>query len=188
MDPLSVALTMFGLKGVVSTVAGWRSGKTTAAELHQLAVRYWGCVVMEISINATNFKTSVDHNDLAAGGDGAWPIVDFTFSDALMPELAKLAPQPNVVVGAARVVAMQRQLAEMAALDRSTASLPAAQFSVSRVSIRTAWIENARKLLPMFFSAVDELKSALATEGRNAFGDEGWQQIEASVLPMPADS
>src|SRR5688572_6840662 len=104
MDPVTIMAGFKLLGEAVGGVVGWRQGHASAEEARQLAVRYWGCVLFEMRQNLISASTCVKFYDDRKNSNPTpvYPTMDFQFADALLGELARMAPLPVVLAEATK--------------------------------------------------------------------------------------
>lgn len=192
-DPMMLstvaAAGLQGLQFVTGQVSSWRSGKAKGNDVHQLAVRYWGCVLFEVYANLRSIRDSLGEGETEDSW-GTWPGLSFTFSTSLLPELAQLSPMPMAVAHLDAVVGWIRQIDILVALDRQAATtyVPGVPglgggFASQRANSRKTWMMNSQRVLPMLQKEFESLRAAVSEQGRKAFGDDEWNRIELETLP-----
>jgi hypothetical protein len=180
MDPigLGISTTLAVTKGV----AAWLKGKASAEELQQLTVRYWGAVLFEMRSNLDALETAV--LDRRAGRPFV-PLLRFTYSDVLLPELARMCPLPNVLSLVAGIIQEQKFIQsyiDLAAVADARRREPG--YSIQSLNPTKTWLAAASEFLPRQVRSFNQLQDAMNDQGRQAFGDQ-WQVIGSVILPDP---
>jgi hypothetical protein len=177
MTGAEVSLAVAGMCAAVGTVSSWVRGKVSKDELHQLAVRYWGCVLFDLAHNIGVVANALDER---AKGQDALPSFRFTFVDGLLAELARISPLPSVLSDAATIVQDQRTMERLVDLAISS--------DVIGISHTKMWEHVARGALRRHLAVYNSLRDAMNDEGRKAYGDAEWQVVEPAILPPPLDA
>lgn len=174
--PVDFGLGLATLEAAAGVVSSYVRGKASASDLHQLAVRYWGCVLFELHYNLGALIAAVEKN--------AYPILHFGFSTTVIPDLARIAPIPAAISVAAVMVGSFRHIHEMVALDQDVSSRPRpAGLETIGLNVRGQWRSYVTSNLAVWRQQFDALRDAVNDQGRVAFGAGRWQVEEPGILP-----
>jgi hypothetical protein len=180
MDPIGLGIST-GVT-VAKVVSTWLKGKASANELHQLTVRYWGCVLFELRANLAALETAVVGR---RAGRHSVPFLQFTFADALLPELARMSPLPNVLSEVATIICVQRSIQRHIDLaEHADAQHRGRGASFQAFDPTATWVASVSERMPDQIRVYNQLRDAMSDQGRQAFADE-WQVVESVILPDP---
>lgn len=184
MISTAVGAAFGGLQTVAGLVSGYRSGKASAEQIAQLAIRYWGCLLFELHWNLTSVREAVAHP--GTENATATPTLVFPFSDSLLPELARLAPQPKAIAEAGVMCGLLKNVQTMVDVAQQAGAQhrPAGAVSVAALDLDKTWSEYARENLPRWLETLEELRAGVAAEAERLFGEKEWQGVKASILPL----
>lgn len=178
------------MRSAVSVVASVLKGNASNAELQKLAVQYWGCVLFEMRRNLIQTASVVSRGKLQ--GTTTMPSLAFPFYDALIGDIARVAPTPLLTSIAGRVNAelqtIQRLVSSQIAGGAIPYQLQPGVPTSTLLDIGTAWRGAAASLIDRHIKDYNVLVGAVGVDGEHAYKTE-WPTVHRTTLPpaLPVD-
>lgn len=187
-EPITSAVLGGSVRAAVSQVASLLSGKASKQDLPKVALQYWGCVLFEMRRNLIQVAMVVAQGKPAQGDDV--PSLEFSFYEALMGDIARLAPSPLVTAVAGRITANLRAIQRLVAVQVQAGAIPISALAPmsTPLNIGAAWRAYARANVGEDIVSYNQLVGAISVDGQHAYKDE-WSTLARTTVPaaLPAE-